>query len=186
MISFKYLIKNISKEIDSSVKILEKLETHSGLNQHPSASNGVCNLALISDLCSIAMRSWEYLSQVWQCSRATGDSLQKSLICFCLIIATGLIRNVRIFRCHHALELCLEYAYRYIDVMFLTPTHILLTIYVVYIAPKLPDLFSVSTSKSETPRCSVVTSLFSTAWKVFSNENNTLKAQISLNYVYVF
>jgi len=54
MVSFKYLIKNISKEIGNSVKILEKLETHSGLNQHPSASNSARNLAVISDLCPIA------------------------------------------------------------------------------------------------------------------------------------
>jgi hypothetical protein len=54
MVSFKHLITNISKEIGNSVKILDKLETHSGLNPHPSASNSACNLALISDLCPIA------------------------------------------------------------------------------------------------------------------------------------
>ena len=157
MVRFKYLIMNISKEISNSVKILEKLETHSGLNPNPSASNSPRNLALISDLCPIAKCSWECLSQVWQCSRATGDSLQKWLICFCVITATGISRNVRIIRPHHALELCLEYTYRYIDVMFLTTPHILLTMYEVYVGPKLPALFSVSTNKSGTPRCSVVT-----------------------------
>ena len=54
MVSFKYLIKDNSKEISNSVKMLEKLETHSGLKQHPSASNSARNLELISDPCPIA------------------------------------------------------------------------------------------------------------------------------------
>jgi len=126
MESFRHLITNISKEIGTSVKILEKLETHSGLNPYPTARNSAHNPVLISDLCPIAKCSWEYLPQVWQSSRAAGDSLQKWLICFCVVTATGLSRNVRIIRSHHALELCLQYTYRYIDVMFLTTPHIFL------------------------------------------------------------
>ena len=54
MVSFKHLITNISKEIGNSVKILEKLETYSGLNSHPSTTNSPRYQALISDLCPIA------------------------------------------------------------------------------------------------------------------------------------
>jgi hypothetical protein len=175
-LSLKHLITNISQEIGNSDKILEKLEIHSGLSTHSSASSSPRNLSLTSDLCPTAKCSWEYLSQIRQCSRATGYSLQKLLICCCVVIATGLSRNVRIIRSHHALELCLEYMYRYIDIMFLMTPHILLTTYEVYVAPKIPALFSVSTNKRETPRCSVVTPLPSIAWKILSYESNNLKA----------
>jgi hypothetical protein len=167
LISFKHLFTNILKEIGNSVKILDKLETHSGSNQHPSASNSARYLALISDMCPTDTCPWEYLSEVWQCGRATGDSLQYWLMCFCLVIATDLNRNVRNFHSHHALELFLQYTYRYIEAMFLTKPHILLTMYEIYITTKQPALFSVSTNKSKMPSCSVVsTSLLSTAWKI--------------------